>query len=172
MLEGYRAHCIAEFSIEAEADVTAQRHPSSKTYTGTCLRSSLRASIQLPLQGSFRYNNASELEVFSAQYAELLRPSPSICASGTVSPSTIHRILTPTSQARQWPVPPLFQYHLPAQSSTTNKIGNGVYLLPLGHLRGRRGLRFVVHGCVARVPATVAFFAALSLCASLAHSPP
>lgn len=59
----------------------------------------------------------------------------------------------------------------PELNNNKQKQGVGcVYLLPFGHLRGRRGLWFVVHGCVAGVPAAVSFFAALSLCASLAHS--
>jgi hypothetical protein len=56
----------------------------------------------------------------------------------------------------------------PELNNKQNRVG--VYLLPLCHLRGRRGLWFFVHGCVASFPAAVAFFAALTLCASLAHS--
>lgn len=78
-LEGCRAHRLAEFSIEAEADLRAQQVSSSKRYTDTCLMSFLRASAQLPLQSIFRYSK-SELEIFSAQHAELLRPSPSTCS--------------------------------------------------------------------------------------------
>jgi len=53
------------------------------------------------------------------QHAELLRPSPSICAFSARSSFAIHIIPRPRSQAQQWPVPPSFHHHLPTQSSTT-----------------------------------------------------
>lgn len=62
--------------------------------------------------------------------------------------------------------------HTHPELNNKQKQGAGLYLLPLRHLRGRRRLRFLVHSCGACVPATVAFFAALTLCASLAHPSP
>ena len=103
LLKDCSVHRIAEFSIEAEADLGAQRVISSKTYTSARSRGFFCASAQPPLQDSFECNNASELEIFDARRAELLGPSPSMCIFGTRSPSSCHNFLmaqfTKTSSA-------------------------------------------------------------------------
>lgn len=111
-----------------------------------------------------------------------MQASLSSSAYGMLSCCVHHRrfapsvpVLLPPSTVSSGPVPKRNNGQCLRRSSTTcpsraQQQTGCVYLLPFGHLRGRRGLWFVVHGCVAGVPAAVSFFAALSLCASLAHS--
>lgn len=86
----------------------------------------LRASTQPPQLGIFKYNNASELGIFSVQHVELLRPSPSTCDFSDRSPSVFHRFFrawfTSATLASTSVVPPL---HAHPQLNNKQKQGVG-----------------------------------------------